>query len=121
MQDRDTTIDETLAPVNAVNDDVSPEVLQHRLLGLTKLEELTRRLAAETELDPILQLITDGACQAVDCERASLFLYDARKRELYTRVATELEIREIRTSINSGVNGWVGRHKRVLNVADPQL
>jgi len=93
--------------------------VRHRLTGLTKLMEITRRLAAQTALDPILEIITEGACQALECERASLFLYDEKRRELYTRVATELEIREIRTSIDAGFNGWVGRNKRPLNVPDP--
>src|SRR5215831_18199844 len=91
----------------------------HRLLGLTKLMEITRRLAAQTELGPILEIITAGACQALECERASLFLYDEKRRELYTRVTTDLEIHEIRTSIDTGFNGWVGRHKRPLNVPEP--
>src|SRR5262245_5293832 len=113
MDERDPTIDGSAGQrlaARPVTDDQPAESLRHRLAGLTKLEEITRRLAAETELDRILQLITDGACQALDCERASLFLYDEKKRELYTRVATELEIQEIRTSIDGGINGWVGRN-----------
>jgi serine phosphatase RsbU (regulator of sigma subunit) len=94
---------------------------EHRLAGLRKLLEITRELAAETELDRILQIITDGVCDAIECERASLFLYDPRKRELYTRVATELEIREIRMPIGDGINGWVGRNHRLLNVPRPAL
>jgi len=93
--------------------------VRHRLIGLTKLMEITRRLAAQTEIGPILEIITEGACQALECERASLFLYDEQRRELYTRVTTDLEIREIRSSIEGGFNGWVGRNKRILNVADP--
>jgi serine phosphatase RsbU (regulator of sigma subunit) len=93
--------------------------VRHRLIGLTKLMEITRRLAAQTELGPILEIITAGACQALECERASLFLYDEKRRELYSRVATELEIREIRTSIEAGFNGWVGRNRRPLNVSNP--
>jgi serine phosphatase RsbU (regulator of sigma subunit) len=34
-------------------------------------------------------------------------------------VTTDLEIHEIRTSIDAGLNGWVGRNKRALNVSDP--
>src|SRR5262245_47999230 len=93
--------------------------VRHRLIGLTKLMEITRRLSAQTELGPILEIITEGACQALECERASLFLYDEKRRELYTRVTTDLEIHEIRTSLDTGFNGWVGRHKRPLNVPEP--
>ena len=93
--------------------------VRHRLVGLTKLMEITRRLAAQTEIGPILEIITEGACQALECERASLFLYDEKRRELHTSVTTALEVQEIRTSIDVGFNGWVGRHKRPLNVSDP--
>jgi len=93
--------------------------IRHRLTGLTKLMEITQRLAAQTELGPILEIITQGACQALECERASLFLYDEKRRELFTRVATDRDLQEIRSSIDTGFSGWVGRHKRPLNISDP--
>ncbi len=117
--DDQTVFDERFAPGGAVHRDQPADWLRHRLIGLTKLMEITRRLAAQTELEPILEIITEGACQALECERASLFLYDEKRRELYTRVTTDLEIHEIRTSIDAGFNGWVGRHKQALNVPDP--
>jgi serine phosphatase RsbU (regulator of sigma subunit) len=115
----ESLFDERFAAGELRQDAEPADWVRHRLIGLTKLMEITRRLAAQTELDPILEIITEGACQALECERASLFLYDEKRRELYTRVATELEIREIRTSIDAGFNGWVGRNKRPLNIADP--
>src|SRR5258708_4297806 len=113
------SFDERFASGNALHHDQPADWVRHRLIGLTKLMEITGRLAAQTELGPILEIITEGACQALECERASLFLYDEKRRELYTRVATDLEIHEIRTSIDTGFNGWVGRNKRALNVSDP--
>lgn len=92
-----------------------------RLAGLMKLVEITRRLAAETELEPILRIIVEGACEAVECERASIFLYDAQRDELYSRVALDLEVREIRTPLDKGINGWVARHRRLLNVPNPAV
>src|SRR6185295_18880557 len=115
----DPPTDDRFASGSLSQCDQPADWVRHRLVGLTKLMEITRRLAAQTELGPILEIITEGACQALECERASLFLYDEKRRELYTRVATELEIHEIRTSIDAGFNGWVGRNKRPLNVADP--
>jgi serine phosphatase RsbU (regulator of sigma subunit) len=91
-----------------------------RLAGLMKLVDITRRLAAETELDPILKIIVEGSCEAVECERASIFLYDAQHNELYSRVAIDLEVQEIRTSLDTGINGWVARHRRLLNVSNPR-
>src|SRR6516165_5813016 len=113
------TIDAQTASGSLLHREAPADWVRHRLIGLTKLMEITRRLAAQTELEPILEIITEGACQALECERASLFLYDEKRRELYSRVTTDLEIHEIRTSIDAGFNGWVGRHKQPLNVSDP--
>jgi phosphoserine phosphatase RsbU/P len=97
------------------------DLLRHRLVGLTKLVEITRRLAGVTELEEILKIVTDGACEALECERATLFLYDAQTRELYSRKVTTLEIAEIRNPVDKGISGWAGRNRKVANVADPTL
>jgi len=119
MATSDPNFDESFATECTQRGDRPADWIRHRLIGLTKLMEITQRLAAQTELEPILEIITEGACQALECERASLFLYDEKRRELYTRVATDLELREIRSSIDSGFNGWVGRNKKALNISDP--
>eukprot|EP00913_Durusdinium_trenchii_P010863 g10192.t1 len=82
---------------------------------------LVALLAALHDLDKILQTITAGACEALSCERASLYLYDDDQQELYTRVVTELEIEEIRSSIDFGITGWVARRKQVANIPDPRV
>jgi phosphoserine phosphatase len=119
MASFDPNFDERFASECTQRGDQPADWIRHRLIGLTKLMEITQRLAAQTELGPILEIITAGASQALECERASLFLYDDKRRELYTRVATELELCEIRSSIDSGFNGWVGRNKLPLNISDP--
>ncbi|HUE13861.1 MAG TPA: GAF domain-containing SpoIIE family protein phosphatase [Planctomycetaceae bacterium] len=87
--------------------------------ALLRLLDLTCELAGHHSLDQILRTVTNGACEALGCERASLYLYDADRQEIYTRIATELEIEEIRTSIDRGVTGWVARNREVANIADP--
>lgn len=87
--------------------------------GLMTLVEVTCELALQHDLDDILRTVTTGVCDALSCERASLFLLDEDARELYTRVVTKLEIAEIRFSIDSGIAGWVARERQLLNVPDP--
>lgn len=120
METASTRVDSP-PPEQYVSEHKPTDWIQHRLTGLTKLMEITRLLALETDLDPILHLITEGACQALESERASLFLYDEETRELYSRVVTDLEIQEIRMSVDEGINGWVGRNKQLLNVPNPTL
>ena len=88
--------------------------------ALLRLLDVTCELASHHSLDQILRTVTSGACEALGCERASLYLYDADRQEMYTRVATDLEIEEIRLPIELGVTGWVARNREVANISDPQ-
>ncbi len=97
------------------------EVLEQRLNGLMKLLEITRVLAAQHDLGRVLNTVTASACEALACERASLYLYDAEKDELYTRAVTELEIEEIRCPLGSGITGWVARTRKIANIPEPSM
>ena len=92
-----------------VSQDFDSEFPQNNLNGLMKLVETTCDLAAQHELDNILRTVTQGACEALSCERASLFLLDEQKAELFTRTVTELEIEEIRFPVAQGIAGWWSR------------
>ncbi len=100
---------------------LSNQELHGRLEGLTRLLDVTRTMAAEVDATAMLESITHNACRAMDCERASLFQYDPETEELYTRVATELEIREIRHRVELGVTGAVARCREIANIPDPTL
>jgi serine phosphatase RsbU (regulator of sigma subunit) len=94
-------------------------VERRRLEGLNRLLEVTHILAAEIEPTKLLGIIIQEACRALDCERATLYQYDEKRNELYTTVATELELGEIRKSVDSGISGYVARHRQMQNVPDP--
>lgn len=96
-----------------------PELLHQRLAGSMKLVETTCELAGQSELDQVLETVAVSVCKALGCERASLFLYDKHSDELYTRVTTELEIEEIRISLDTGISGWVARRRQIANIPDP--
>lgn len=95
--------------------------LRQRLDGLERLLATTRALAAEIDLNEILKLVAQGACDALDCERASLYRYDEHREELLTLVVTELEIAEIRHGLDYGVTGHVARTRKLANVSDPKV
>lgn len=106
-QVRRTTVPETAAT-------------DRRIGALTELLDVALKLGTEHDLTQILQIVAQGVCEAVRCERASLFLLDPAKNELYTRVVTALEIREIRIGIDQGICGWSARHRSLAHVSDPQ-
>lgn len=94
------------------------ETLRRRLEGATRLVEMTRRLAAEHDLQRILEIVATECCPALQVERSSLFLYDEPRREVYTRVASGLAVEEIRHSVEHGIVGWVVRHRQSATVQD---
>ena len=51
-----------------------------QLEGLNILLEVTNQLAHASDLHSILTTVTDAVCRALHCERASLFLYDKKKK-----------------------------------------
>ncbi len=102
-----------------VTSDHESQMPDNNLNGLMKLVETTCELAVQHELDEILRTVTQGACEALNCERASLFLLDKAKNELFTRTVTELEIEEIRFPAERGIAGWVATNCKLLSIPDP--
>jgi sigma-B regulation protein RsbU (phosphoserine phosphatase) len=94
--------------------------VDRRVAALTRLLDVALHLANEHDEDRILSTVTQGACSAVPCERASLFLLDERRGELFTRTVTQLELGEIRLGLDQGVIGWAARERSVCNVAEPK-
>src|SRR5690606_35659782 len=60
-----------------------------RAAQLKALNDISSRLASElTDLDRLLQLITENAVEILGCEAGSLLLVDDRSENLIFRVAT---------------------------------
>jgi serine phosphatase RsbU (regulator of sigma subunit) len=85
---------------------------------LDALLEITRRLASEPRLDPLLESIAEETCNLLDAERATLFLYDPSTNELYSRIATKSEISVIRMPADRGIAGSVARTQACLVIPD---
>lgn len=94
--------------------------LYEHLEGLNRLLEITLELAQTQDLDLILKIVTEGACIAHNCERASLFLYDETTADLHTQTVTELEIAEIRRKIGESIVGWVAEQSTLANISAPR-
>lgn len=94
-------------------------VFRQRISALYRLLEVTRVMAAEVDSTTILEVIATEACEALVCDRATVYQYDPKRDELFTLVATELEIGEIRRGLDEGISGYVARCREMVNVPDP--
>lgn len=83
---------------------------------LKTLLDVTRQLAVTIELPALLASVERAARQVLRCERASVFLYDVKEQELYSKVATGVD--QLRIPATRGITGQVVRTREVLNVPD---
>jgi len=82
------------------------------------LLEVVSSIASEIYLQPLLQKIIDAATQLLDADRGSLFLNDAVRGELYSRVAGGADIEEIRFPNNAGIAGECFTAGAPINISD---
>jgi len=86
------------------------------LQNLRRLLAVTREMAATLDLGELLGAIVDAAREVLDCERATVFLYDKKNDELYSRVATGVE--SIRFPATRGIAGAAAAQRTIVNVPD---
>ena len=85
---------------------------------LAILLDVAKALANQLRLDDLLSTIIGKTAEVLDAERATLFLYDQARDELWSKTADQLEIEEIRFRVGVGIAGDVARTQTVANVAD---
>lgn len=83
---------------------------------LELLLEITRKLMTETDLDALLKLIARATTEMIEADRATIFLVDEDRGELWSRVA--LGTGEIRFPIGRGLAGTVAATGEVINIPD---
>ncbi|MCG8417428.1 MAG: sigma-54-dependent Fis family transcriptional regulator [Proteobacteria bacterium] len=87
--------------------------LKHELLS-----DLGAMIAREVELDQLLTTFGLRVAQALQADRATLWLIDARTKEIRSQVANLPELRELRLPVGNGVAGYVAHTGEVVNIRD---
>jgi len=85
---------------------------------LTILLDVAKALANQLRLDDLLSTIIGKTAEVLDAERATLFLYDQARDELWSKTADQLEIKEIRFRCGVGIAGDVAKTRAVANITD---
>ncbi len=85
---------------------------------LRMILQVSRLLAVPTDLDSMLCKIAEAVTDMVECERASIFLYDPATRELWTKVALKTD-GQIRVPCHSGIVGHAFQSNQIVHVPQP--
>lgn len=86
---------------------------------LKKLLEISIKLSSEKNLDNLLNLIVDYSLDFLNAERATVFLYDEKNNELFSKVGTSVNQTEIRFSIDIGIAGYAVKSGQSIILEDP--
>jgi GAF domain-containing protein len=79
-----------------------------------------RTMSSHLGLDAAIDKIIESTCHYLECDRASLFVVDQKKRELWSRptgLASELK-KVIRVPIGLGIAGTVADTGQTINIPD---
>jgi len=88
-------------------------------IGRLKLViEAAKALNSTLDLDKLLGVILETALGLVDGDRGTVYLLDAEKKELWSRVLKGGERIEIRMPMGSGIAGYVAATGDTLNIPD---
>lgn len=90
--------------------------LERRVEKLGSILDVAKALAGERDLDRLLHLVVHEATKVIESERSSLFIYDAERNELWSKVAEGAN--EIRFPANTGIAGAVATSGETSNIAD---
>ncbi|MFA6003503.1 MAG: HD domain-containing phosphohydrolase [Elusimicrobiota bacterium] len=84
----------------------------------TLLARFGRLIATENRLDVLLTIIAEEVRNILDVDRCSVFLVDAYKGELWTKVALGMEEKILRMPMGQGIAGFVAKTGSAVNIRD---
>lgn len=85
---------------------------------LSILLKVGMRLAAERNLDRLLDMIIEETTAVMNAERSSLFLIDGDTGEMWAKIAQGVDVVEIRFPVGVGIAGTVGKTGEIINIPD---
>jgi class 3 adenylate cyclase/putative methionine-R-sulfoxide reductase with GAF domain len=98
-------------------DAIELENLSQQARNLNLLIDSARSIMAEISLDSLLDLIIQNVKSVMNADRATLFLVDTERRELFSRVALGSK-EEIRIPFGTGIAGFVAQSRETVNIQD---
>ncbi len=90
----------------------------HQAATYAVLLDVMSSLAAERQLDVLLQKVMEKTSEVLEAERSTLFLVDQDKQELWSKVAQGTNLSEIRFPLGAGIAGHVARTGETVNIPD---
>lgn len=104
--------------ITEINEGVGEQQKRDPLVALLKIGQT---VAAETNIDTLLEVIAEETKSAIQADRCSVFLYDKDKDELWSKVALGMDREEIRFPACKGLAGHVVKTGETINIKNAYI
>src|SRR5262245_14843179 len=104
-------------PLEALEDST---LVRQGAVRLLRLVSLATEIAAAHDLDELLKIMAEGLTRLLVATRTTIYVYDKKTDEIWSKVADQLELREIRLKVGKGIAGKTAQERKLLNVPDAQ-
>ncbi len=94
----------------------APDARAVRHLG--SLLEVSKALAVQVELDPLLTVILNKATEVMEAERSTIFMHDDKLRVLRSHLSGQIKRDAMHLHLGVGIAGHVAQTLALLNVSD---
>ena len=94
------------------------EQTEHHVKRLGSILGIASTFAGARETQPLLELIAQEATRLMNCDRASIFLWDKEHNELVACPALGVEENSLRLPDDVGIVGEVIHHEKLIRVDD---
>jgi CRP-like cAMP-binding protein len=91
---------------------------ERSLRHLSEFLNLSDATALGHGIEDLIEQVVHTASRVMGADRATLFLLDRSRNELWSMVAESEERRQIRVPADAGLAGWVVQHGEILHVPD---
>jgi adenylate cyclase len=103
---------------NAIEEARLAELLERARREEAELLSIVEAISSELQLDVLLGRIMRACTAFLEAERATLFIFDREKNELWSKLAEGAELKEIRIPADAGFAGAAFQSSKVLDIPD---
>jgi len=90
----------------------------HQAFKYRQISRVGQIIISEMNLENLLDLIMDQTVQIIGAKRCTVFLYDSKADQLWSKFTTGMQRNRIRMPSNAGAAGWVFKNREPLIIDD---
>lgn len=85
---------------------------------LDAIMDIARAVSSAMSIDELLPSVMERTTRLMDADRSTLFVVDAERGELWSKVLQGAKPEEIRLKIGDGIAGWAAERGQIVNLED---